>query len=111
MASKLLQKLNDEKSAIMHWSMAADEQMQLCEDMFTSLGCVEAASTSLDTLRQFLRSIKAQYKGEVSLVAECAASTRLCGTCDTACDSVLTTWLVLWFRWLQRFRTTISTTP
>ena len=67
MAATLLQKLDDETSAIRHWSMAADEQMQLCEEMFTSLGCVEVASTSLEVLRQFLRSIKAQYTGEASL--------------------------------------------
>ena len=37
MASTLVQKLDDEKSAIIHWSMAADEQMQLCEEMFTDV--------------------------------------------------------------------------
>ena len=66
MGSELLQRLDEET---IHWSMPADDQMQLCEDMFTSLGFLEEFSISLGTLRQFLRSIKAQYTGEISATA------------------------------------------
>ena len=34
----LLEKLNDEQYATVHWAMAPEEQMALCEAMFTSLG-------------------------------------------------------------------------
>ena len=60
----LLQKLNEEKSATVHWAMTVDEQLQLCEEMFSSLGFLEAFSISPETLRQFLRSIRAEYQGE-----------------------------------------------
>lgn len=69
-ASELLLKLDEEKAATIHWSMTADDQMQLCEDMFTSLGFLETFSVSIGSLRQFLQSIKAQYKGEVGSVLD-----------------------------------------
>lgn len=77
MGSEHLQKLDEEKNATIHWSLPAEDQMQLCEEMFTSLGFLEAFSISPDTLRQFLRSIKAQYKGVASTADTNARSVRI----------------------------------
>eukprot|EP01043_Picozoa_sp_COSAG02_P070472 COSAG02_NODE_12493_length_1537_cov_1.769124_1_plen_82_part_00 len=77
MVSELLRKLDEEKNATIHWSLTAEDQMQLCEDMFTGLGFLETFSIAPETLRQFLRSIKAQYKGVVSTANGNAGSARI----------------------------------
>ena len=59
----LLEKLHDEQYATVHWAMAPEEQMALCEAMFTSMGFCDECKISETTLRAFLGSIKAQYKG------------------------------------------------
>jgi len=69
----LLAKLNDEQYATVHWAMTPDEQMALCEAMFTSMGFLEEFQISPEALRAFLCSIKAQYKGTAATNIHSAA--------------------------------------